>query len=139
MPQTQTTAQYTTFQPSESDAHSGSAIQPTPKWQRPWQILLWSFRGSLLQLLLVEIGNFDPRILALARTRNHLLSDRAQQCLADHRLILACNRDMIELQKQYHWLGFLEVQAACEAWVLGAESTRCILHSENNNEEPHLP
>lgn len=127
MPQTQPATQYTTFQPSESDAHLGSAIRPTPKWQRPLLALRRSFRLSLLRLLLVEVYNLPYRISCLAKTRNHPLSDGAQQCLADHILILACNDDMIELQKRHPWLGLLEIRVACEAWALGAESTRRIL------------
>jgi hypothetical protein len=42
---------------------------------------------------------------------------------------------MTQLQKDYPWLGLLEVRVAAEAWALGVEAARHISRNEESNKE----
>jgi hypothetical protein len=121
---------------SESGVHSGSAVRPIPKWQRPLLALHRLWQRTLLRLLLAECCNFFLRMGFVLRTAKHGSPEKFGQGPSDHRLTLACNDDMIELQASYPWAGLLDVQLACQAWVLGVEAAHRISRNEESNTAP---
>jgi hypothetical protein len=121
---------------SESGVREGSGVRPTPKWQRPLLDLRWSWQRSVLRLLLAECGNFFLRIGVLLRAHKSPLSDTAQRCFSEHRLLLVCNDDMTQLQRLCPWLGLLDIRIACLAWALGVEAAHRTSRNEESSREP---
>src|SRR2546425_10641306 len=75
-----TSTESISFQVSESGVLWGSAVRPTPKWKRPLLALRESWRHSLAQLLLEEMGSLFQRISACARNRKLLFSFGIPPC-----------------------------------------------------------
>jgi len=126
----QTQARCLSFYFSESGVREGSAVRPTPKWQRPLRFLLRSYQSSVPRLLLGECGSFFHHIGVILRIRKRPLPAPFSCCLSDYRLLLACNRDMTLLQKTFPWHGYLDVQLAFQAWLLGVEAHAHTHHNE---------
>ena len=124
-----------TFGVSGSGAHLGNKVVPSSKSGDLSSPLHRSLRRSVLRLLSEECGNFLLRIRAILQTTKNPVADSGPCCLSDYRLLLACNRDMTELQKNFRWLGLLNVELAFQAWILGAESALRISRTEKGEEE----
>jgi hypothetical protein len=121
---------------SGSGVQTGSEVRPSAKWKRLFSPVRWWYSRSVLRLLLMEFCNWPRRIAVLLRTHRQVLPDRVQQCLSEHKLLLVCNDDMLRLQKQYSWLGLLDIRAAYQAWTMGVEAGYRIRRNEENSKEP---
>jgi hypothetical protein len=118
------------FEVSGSGVRRGSEVRPTPMWKRPILALAGSWRGSLAQLLLVELCSCARRIRA--RTRSHTLVfgfgiPPCPTCLHEREgfgwcdFLLACTHNTTQLQTEHRWMELLDVQMAVQSWIAGIE------------------
>lgn len=118
---------------------SGNVTRPKSNWPYPLHTLRLSYQRSVLRLLLAECGRFLRSIPIILIIREKPFQAPTLCCLSDHRFLFACNHDMTQLQKSFPWHGYLDIQLAFQAWILGAESCVRILHNGENDKDRREP
>lgn len=108
----------------------GNANLPKSKWQLRLARLRIRWGNSLVTTILAELGSLPLRILAILREPElrlgyHLplsLEGQSTKILyPPNKFLLACNRDILQLNAEHPWAGVLDLTLAARAFQRGAQ------------------